>query len=115
LAVLIILLDYCLTIGRGHFSTFRFYYLGAAGCPAPKFRVGETIETHPYVTQALRQPRMSKSTLSKRNVMRAENSHASTMLEIWTPATQTMRVTDRNAKRFSKPFAATESRFGEIW
>jgi hypothetical protein len=40
------------------------------------------------------------------NVMRAVNSHASTVLEGWTPAVDRMGLTGRNVKRLAKPIEA---------
>jgi len=37
------------------------------------------------------------------NVMRAVNSHATTVLEGWTPAVDNMRLTGRNVKRLPEP------------
>ena len=37
------------------------------------------------------------------NVMRAVNSHASTVLEGWTPAVDSMGLTGRNVKRLAEP------------
>jgi transposase len=51
------------------------------------------------------------------NVMRAVNSHASTVLEGWTPAVESMGLTGRNVKRLPKPFSGSESnlvKFGEV-
>jgi hypothetical protein len=51
------------------------------------------------------------------NVMRAVNSHASTVLEGWTPAVESMGLTGRNLKRLAEPFSGSESnlvKFGEV-
>ena len=52
------------------------------------------------------------------NVMRAVNSHASTVLgEGWTPAVESMGLTGRNVKRLPEPFSRSESnlvKFGEV-
>ena len=37
------------------------------------------------------------------NVMRAVNSHASTVLEGWTPAVESMGLEGRNVKRLAEP------------
>jgi len=38
--------------------------------------------------------------------MRAVNSHASTVLEGWTPAVDSMGLTGRNVKRLAEPIEA---------
>jgi hypothetical protein len=43
------------------------------------------------------------------NVMRAANSHASTVLEGWTPAVESMGLTGRNVKRLAEPFSGSGS------
>jgi hypothetical protein len=43
------------------------------------------------------------------NVMRAVNSHATTVLEGWTPAVESTGRTGRNLKRISEPFSESES------
>jgi integrase len=43
------------------------------------------------------------------NVMRAVNSHATTVLEGWTPAVETMRLTGRNVKRLPEPSQTLEA------
>ncbi len=43
------------------------------------------------------------------NVMRAVNSHATTVLEGWTPAVETMGLTGRNVKRLPQPSQAVEA------
>jgi hypothetical protein len=43
------------------------------------------------------------------NVMRAVNSHASTVLEGWSPAVESMGLTGRNVKRLPEPLAGSES------
>jgi hypothetical protein len=48
------------------------------------------------------------------NVMRAVNSHASTVLEGCTPTVDSMGVTGRNVKRLLEPVEASKQ-FGEIW
>jgi integrase len=51
------------------------------------------------------------------NVMRAVNSHATTVLEGWTPAVESMGLTGRNLKRLAEPFSGSESnlvKFGEV-
>jgi hypothetical protein len=51
------------------------------------------------------------------NVMRAVNSHASTVLEGWRPAVESMGLTGRNVKRLAEPFSGSESnlvKFGEV-
>ena len=51
------------------------------------------------------------------NVMRAVNSHASTVLEGWTPAVDSMGLTGRNVKRLAEPIEAPVSdsvKFGEV-
>jgi hypothetical protein len=54
------------------------------------------------------------------NVMRAVNSHASTVLEGWTPVVASMGLTGRNVKRLPKPFSGSGSnlvklvKFGEV-
>jgi hypothetical protein len=42
------------------------------------------------------------------NVMRAVNSHASTVLEGWRPAVESMGSTGRNVKRLPEPFSRSE-------
>jgi integrase len=51
------------------------------------------------------------------NVMRAVNSHASTVLEGWTPAVERMGLTGRNVKRLPETFSGSGSnlvKFGEV-
>ena len=51
------------------------------------------------------------------NVMRAVNSHASTVLEGWRPEVENMSVTGRNVKRLPEPLAGSGSnlvKFGEV-
>jgi hypothetical protein len=51
------------------------------------------------------------------NVMRAVNSHASMVLEGWTPAVESMGLTGRNVKQLPEPFSGSESnlvKFGEV-
>ena len=51
------------------------------------------------------------------NVMRAVNSHASTVLEGWRPEVKSMGVTGRNVKRLPEPLAGSGSnlvKFGEV-
>ncbi len=43
------------------------------------------------------------------NVMRAVNSHATTVLEGWTPAVESMRLTGRNIKRLPQPSQTLEA------
>lgn len=43
------------------------------------------------------------------NVMRAVNSHATTVLEGWTPAVETMGLTGRNVKRLPQPSQTAEA------
>jgi integrase len=43
------------------------------------------------------------------NVMRAVNSHATTVLEGWTPAVETMGLTGRNVKRLPQPSQTLEA------
>ena len=43
------------------------------------------------------------------NVMRAVNSHATTVLEGWTPAVETMGLTGRNVKRLPQPSQTPEA------
>jgi hypothetical protein len=43
------------------------------------------------------------------NVMRAVNSHATTVLEGWTPAIETMGQTGRNLKRLPDPAHSAEA------
>jgi integrase len=43
------------------------------------------------------------------NVMRAVNSHATTVLEGWTPAVETMRLTGRSVKRLPQPSQTLEA------
>jgi hypothetical protein len=51
------------------------------------------------------------------NVMRAVNSHVSTVLEGWRPAVESMGLTGPNVKRLSEPFSGSGSnlvKFGEV-
>jgi integrase len=51
------------------------------------------------------------------NVMRAVNSHASTVLEGWRPKVESMGLTGRNLKRLPEPLAGSGSnlvKFGEV-
>jgi hypothetical protein len=41
--------------------------------------------------------------VGEENVMRAVNSHASTVLEGWTPAVESMGLKGRNVKRLAEP------------
>jgi hypothetical protein len=43
------------------------------------------------------------------NVMRAVNSHATTVLEGWTPRVEGMGLTGRNIKRLEAPMQHTEA------
>ena len=58
-----------------------------------------------YNTTELRVP----GQIVEENVMRAVNSHATTVLEGWTPRVAGMGLTGRNIKRLEAPMQPTEA------
>ena len=66
--------------------------------------------------QASASPAFCSATIERR-LQIAVNSHASTVLEGWTPAVGSMGLTGRNVKRLPEPFPGFESnlvKFGEV-
>jgi hypothetical protein len=64
-----------------------------------------------WLGKLLAERKVMPSAAKQENVMRAVNSHATTVLEGWTPAVESMGLTGRNLKRLSEPFSGSEA----IW